>query len=337
MNEEERTLEVVEEPLSPELEELMRALDEMLDENTNPTPTEDEEPDILDEILSELEDEVSNITQSPIDNTLQVNEETPLESEGETAPTIQHNEIPLNSASLQIEETTSRFSGAIWYEAITRKKIILAGLGGIGSYVAFLLSRMHPASIKLYDDDKVEAVNMSGQFYSLNDVNNFKASAIYSKMRVYSNFYNGLALARKFDENSDGGPIMICGFDNMSARKTFFDSWARYVSSCSTDNRKSCLFIDGRLAAEEFQVIAIQGDDESAMSRYRSEWLFSDEEAEETLCSYKQTTFMANMIGSVMVNIFVNFVANECDPIFPRDVPFLTTYNASNMYFKVDM
>lgn len=337
MNEEERTLEVVEEPLSPELEELMREIDEILDENTNPTLTEDEEPDTLDEILSELEDEVSDITQSPIDNTLQVNEETPLESEGETAPAIQHNEIPLNSASLQIEETTSRFSGAIWYEAITQKRIILAGLGGIGSYVAFLLSRMHPASIRLYDDDKVEAVNMSGQFYSLNDVNNFKASAIYSKMKTYSNFYNGLALARKFDENSDGGPIMICGFDNMSARNIFFESWARHISRYSTDGRKSCLFIDGRLAAEEFQVIAIQGDDESAMSRYRSEWLFSDEEAEETLCSYKQTTFMANMIGSVMVNIFVNFVANECDPIFPRDVPFLTTYNASNMYFKVDM
>lgn len=337
MNEEERTLEVIEEPLSPEVAEIIREIDETLDEGTNPTPTEDEEPDILDEILSELDDESDTITQSPIDSTLQVNEETPLESEEEVTPIIQHNEIPLNSASLQIEETTSRFSGAIWYEAITQKRIILAGLGGIGSYVAFLLSRMHPASIRLYDNDKVEAVNMSGQFYSLNDVNNFKASAIYNKMKVYSNFYSGLALAQKFDESSDSGPIMICGFDNMSARKIFFESWAGHVSRCSPDNRKSCLFIDGRLAAEEFQVIAIQGDDELAMSRYRSEWLFSDEEAEETLCSYKQTTFMANMIGSVMVNIFVNFVANECDPIFPRDVPFLTTYNASNMYFKVDM
>ncbi len=46
---------------------------------------------------------------------------------------------------------------------------------------------------------------------------------------------------------------------------------------------------------------------------------------------------MANMIGSVMVNLFVNFVANECDPVFPRDVPFLTTYDASTMYFKVEM
>ena len=337
MNEEERTLEVIEEPLSAELAEIIRAVDEALSENISHTPTEGEEQDIIDELLDELDDENDAITQSLIDNTLQVNEETPLESEEEVTPIIQHNEIPLNSASLQIEETTSRFSGAIWYEAITRKKIILAGLGGIGSYVAFLLSRMHPASIKLYDDDKVEAVNMSGQFYSLSDVGVHKVAAIYTKMKVYSNFYNGLALARKFDEGSDCGPIMICGFDNMSARKTFFNSWADYVSRCSSDDRKNCLFIDGRLAAEEFQVIAIQGDDDSAILRYRSEWLFSDEEAEETLCSYKQTTFMANMIGSVMVNIFVNFVANECDPIFPRDVPFLTTYNASNMYFKVDM
>lgn len=91
------------------------------------------------------------------------------------------------------------------------------------------------------------------------------------------------------------------------------------------------------MAAEEFQVFAIQGDDIRAMKLYEEEWLFCDSEAEETLCSYKQTSFMANMIGSVMVNLFVNFVANECDPIFPRDVPFLTTYDASTMYFKVEI
>lgn len=91
------------------------------------------------------------------------------------------------------------------------------------------------------------------------------------------------------------------------------------------------------MAAEEFQVFAIKGDDKRAMEIYEEEWLFDDSEAEETLCSYKQTTFMANMIGSVMVNLFVNFVANECDPVFPRDVPFLTTYDASTMYFKVEM
>ena len=91
------------------------------------------------------------------------------------------------------------------------------------------------------------------------------------------------------------------------------------------------------MAAEEFQVFCIQGNDIRAMELYEKEWLFDDSEAEETLCSYKQTTFMANMIGSIIVNLFVNFVANECEPLFPRDVPFLTTYDASNMYFKVEM
>ena len=71
------------------------------------------------------------------------------------------------------------------------------------------------------------------------------------------------------------------------------------------------------------------------MDRYEKEFLFRDSEAEETLCSYKQTTFMANMIGSVMVNLFVNFCANECNPLIPRDLPFFTEYSADTMFFKV--
>lgn len=103
------------------------------------------------------------------------------------------------------------------------------------------------------------------------------------------------------------------------------------------EERGEMLFIDGRLAAEEFQVFAIQGNDTRAMREYRSKWLFSDAVADETICSYKQTTFMANMIASVMVNLFVNFVANECNPIIDRDVPFMTQYSADTMYFKVEM
>lgn len=247
------------------------------------------------------------------------------------------NAIPLNSATLLIDESTSRFSSAIWYEAIKKKTIILAGLGGIGSYVAFLLARMKPFRMTLYDDDKVEAANMSGQFYSKMDIGQYKANAIYKTMKNYADYYLGNVYVQKYLYNSPAGPIMICGFDNMEARKIFFQRWVDFVLNKPESERGRCLFIDGRLAAEEFQVFAIQGDDNRAIELYESEWLFSDRQAEETLCSYKQTTFMANMIGSVMVNIFVNFVANECEPIFPRDVPFLTTYDASRMYFKVEM
>lgn len=45
-----------------------------------------------------------------------------------------HQEIPVNSETLLVDDTTSRFSSAIWYENIQKKIIILAGVGGIGRF-----------------------------------------------------------------------------------------------------------------------------------------------------------------------------------------------------------
>lgn len=245
--------------------------------------------------------------------------------------------IPPNSGSLLVDEATSRFSGAIWYSAIQSKTITLAGVGGIGSYVGFLLARLKPAGLYLYDPDIVEQANMSGQLYGSGDLGQAKVSSLHRMLQVYANYYNSVAYQERFTAESEATDIMICGFDNMEARKLFFDAWEDRLMSKPEEERGKMLFIDGRLAAEEFQVFAIQGNDIRAIREYRSKWLFSDAVADETICSYKQTTFMANMIASVMVNLFVNFVANECNPIIDRDVPFMTQYSADTMYFKVEM
>lgn len=263
-------------------------------------------------------------------------EEEEEESNEEIEETV-HHEIPENSQTLTVDETTSRFSGAIWYEAIQKKTIILAGVGGIGSYVGFLLGRLKPESLFIYDPDIVEAVNMSGQLYGRDDIGSSKVFSLSRMVSKYADFNRIVAFQERFTQESEPADIMICGFDNMAARKVFYNRWLFYVASKPKEERKNCLFIDGRLAAEEFQVFAIQGDDIRAQRTYEDKWLFSDSQAEETICSYKQTTFMANMIASVMVNIFVNFVANECDPLVLRDVPFLTSYTADTMFFKVEM
>lgn len=48
---------------------------------------------------------------------------------------------------------------------------------------------------------------------------------------------------------------------------------------------------------------------------------------------------MANMIASVMVNVFVNFAANNSDPapVIPRDIPFFISYSADTMFTKVEL
>lgn len=291
-------------------------------------------------VLEEAIEEFNSVEE--YEDTLQnLNSDSPLTEEEQIilnqAVEDAHQEIPTNSATLLTDETTSRFSSAIWYENIQKKTIILAGCGGIGSYVGFLLARMKPASMFIYDDDLVESVNMSGQLYGQYDLGKYKVAALAKMIRNYANYSSVFAINEKFTNESEASDIMICGFDNMEARKLFFNKWLDHVISKPEEKRKNCLYIDGRLAAEEFQILCIKGDDTYNIRRYSSEFLFSDEEADETICSYKQTTFCANMIASYMVNLFVNFCANEMNPIINRDLPFLTTYNAETMYLKTEV
>lgn len=285
-----------------------------------------------DDILAQIMDVPMEESESTTTSPLTEEEMALLEQTVEEA----HQEIPVNSATLLVDEATSRFSSAIWYENIQHKTITLAGVGGIGSYVGFLLARMKPLSMFIYDNDVVEAVNMSGQLYGQSDIGISKVTALTTMVRNYANYSSMFALQERFTRESEASDIMICGFDNMEARKIFFEKWVEHVMLRPEKGRENCLFIDGRLAAEEFQVLCIKGNDGYNINRYRDNFLFSDAEADETVCSYKQTTFCANMIASCMVNLFVNFCANQCNPIIDRDLPFLTTYNAETMYFKTE-
>lgn len=251
----------------------------------------------------------------------------------ENIPKVYGTRITENSKTIEVRETTSRFSGALWFDIIQKQHIILAGLGGIGSWTAILLGRTRPARLTIYDNDIVEAGNMSGQFYGNPDISLHKAKATYDKVIEYCDYFCSYHNTR-YTENSNVDKIMICGFDNMEARKLFFNKWKAFVESLPEEEKSECLFIDGRMAAESIQVIAIIGNDNYHINLYEKEWLFTDEEADATVCSYKQTSYMANMIGSVINNVFVNFCANQADPLFPRDVPFLTSYEGDMMLFK---
>ena len=242
--------------------------------------------------------------------------------------------LPLNSSSLLVDEATTRFSGASWFDEIQKSRVIIAGIGGIGSNVAFQLARMAPANITLYDEDIVERVNMAGQLYSTNDIGQRKVDAIASMISAYTLAKQVNAVPSKFTDNTEAGDIMICGFDNMAARKTFYNSWKRHVQTLTPDSRAKCLFLDGRLSIDTLQIFCIQGDDKVSMDRYETEFLFSDFQTEHTVCSMKQTTYLACMIGSLMVNLFTNFIANSLNPIIPYDLPFFTEYDSPNMLFK---
>lgn len=242
--------------------------------------------------------------------------------------------LPTNSESYLVDDTFSRFSSAEWAKRIKQQSVTIVGLGGIGSHLAYLISRLNVYWVYLYDQDIVEKVNLSGQMYGMSNLTNTKVSASAKLMQHYSNFYNYTCQDLNYSLDSQCSNTVMCGVDNMEARKVTFNRWLNYIKGLPEEEREKCLFLDGRLAAEEFQVFCIKGDENHYINKYKEEWLFTDEEAEPTICSYKQTSFCATMIASIMTNLFVNFITNQGNPVIPRALPFFTYYDVKEMFLK---
>lgn len=265
--------------------------------------------------------------------------ETQGQPEPEPEPEPPQDDTPANERPIQVpaystvREELVRFSDAEWFNKVQEKVIVLAGVGGIGSNMTVILAKLNPSAIYIFDDDFVESFNLAGQFYSNEDIGKPKVEALAASVNKYTNYSSIFALNRRFMTGEEViADIMICGFDNMRARKDFFAAWKSHVMTLSEERRKDCLFIDGRLTADEFQIFCITGTDNFYMDDYVNNYLFNDYEAQRETCSYKQTGFLADMIGAFMVNLVVNFCANQVNPRRNMTLPFMTSYRSSMMF-----
>lgn len=244
-------------------------------------------------------------------------------------------EISLNSEEFLTDQNNVRFSGADWYEEIKQKEITIIGLGGIGSFTAFNISRLNPKMIALYDMDKVEETNLSGQLYAESHIGLNKISATSYNINSFSK-YKHIFTRTEFKKGNFLTNIVIGCLDNMKTRKEVFETWRTNILNPNS-NKKEFLFIDGRLSLEEMQVYCFTGEDSYLIDKYEKEGLFLEEEAEPVVCSRKQTTFCAAMISSIITNLVINHTVNLKNCGMKRSLPFYTYYNAETMLFKKEL
>lgn len=245
--------------------------------------------------------------------------------EEEQEQTLDFTKYETNQTEI-IDTSRSRFSGASWFDKFDTYTITLAGLGGIGSWTAIHIARLNPKQIVLWDPDYIEMANLSGQLFSLSDVGCDKTNVIRRQIARYAKYFAVDAYVSKFSTPTE---IVICGFDNMEARKTAYGVWKKEFQ-----NYKPGVFIDARLSAEQLQIFTIGGGDEYSQKKYEKEWLFTDKDAEQTVCSYKQTSFCAAIIGGLITNSLVNYIDNYNNKIPLRNQPFMISYDAKTMYLK---
>lgn len=228
-----------------------------------------------------------------------------------------------------VKANYDRFKGADWFTIAQQQTIVLAGLGGIGSWTSLMLSRIGPKTIYAFDDDSFEAHNMSGQLVNLQFLGKPKTFSALHMANQFSN-YNGMQIyTERFTKSTKGDKVMICGFDSMSARKDYFESWKREVSSTPEEHRHECLFIDGRLTAELFQIFTLIGNDAYAIQEYEQKFLYDDSIADEEDCTLKQTSHLAAMIGSYMTMHFTNFCSNLSGEDSLKRIPWFLEFNST--------
>lgn len=252
---------------------------------------------------------------------------------------------------MAVNSYLSRISGAPWFDAMKEESVTIVGLGGIGSHLVYGMGRLGINSMQLYDFDTVEEVNLTGQLFTKDNIGHKKEDVVLLSLHKYSDFLN-VGLYGKFlypgatmtdpattlvvnvepDDYSVCLPYTICGLDNMEARKGVFERWLYTRELMKLDETNSA-FIDGRLAAEDFQILTIRTKKD--IEKYQEEFLFSDAETDATVCSYKQTTYSAMMIAGMMTNIFVNIIFNKHNGELRR-VPFFLEMECSILNLKLE-
>ena len=212
-----------------------------------------------------------------------------------------------------------RFKDIIWCPQ-ERTHCIVGGAGGISSWLCLLLARAGFVPV-VYDFDTIEEHNIGGQFFPIRSIGKSKVLQLQESITQFTDIHI-MALHEKFEQTSMSNKYMFSGFDNMQARKDMFAVWMRNLNTLSTEQRKNCIFIDGRLQAERFQIFCIKGDDSASMEEYQKTHLFDDSEVEDAACTMKQTSHTAAIIAGFMVSFFTNFLSNRIDPSSARNVPF---------------
>ena len=75
-------------------------------------------------------------------------------------------------------------------QRLQEAKVAIVGLGGLGSNVAMWLARLGVGQLLLYDFDKVELSNLNRQYYFLEDVGHYKATALLRHLQAVNPYGN---------------------------------------------------------------------------------------------------------------------------------------------------
>lgn len=105
------------------------------------------------------------------------------------------------------------------HEKLKKAKVLIAGLGGLGSNIAVALARVGIGELRLIDFDVVEPSNLNRQSYEIGDLGKYKTKAIKEQLlriNPYNNYITSNMKIEKEDVTTlcEGVDVVVEAFDN---------------------------------------------------------------------------------------------------------------------------
>ncbi len=220
----------------------------------------------------------------------------------------------------KVNQKSVRFSKAKWYKPGT--PVIVAGLGGIGSWLSFFLARQE-CELHIFDMDTIEELNLGGQLYSMDNIGSTKEEGVQELCKAFSgstNIYN----YGEYKQDSIRDKYMFSAFDNLSARKLMFKNWEAVKG-------EDKIFIDGRMSLTTFDVFFVTPD----RAKQYKEDLYSDIKIDPLNCNLKATSHCGAMCAGMMVSGFNNYMANVGYGTQVHELPFKISTKLDMFEFEI--
>jgi len=184
---------------------------------------------------------------------------------------------------IMVEERYARQWGLIDVERLHEVPIKIIGTGSVGSFIALSLAKMGAQTIETWDDDIVNEVNISNQFYRLEDVGEYKVDALQGLIKAFEKV-NIIANPEKCNGSEGLEGIVIVALDSMTPRKRIWDA--------IKGKDEVELFIDPRMGGRTARIYAV--NPKTGIEQYEKT-LYHDDESTPEKCT--ERTIIYNVLG----------------------------------------
>ena len=181
-----------------------------------------------------------------------------------------------------------------------RFPITVIGAGAIGSSSVIVLAKMGCSNITVWDDDRLEEVNIPNQLCKPSMIGRAKVEAIAELTHELTEIEIKRIPRRYSGQYLEG--VIIVTVDNMTARQTV---WKRVKL-----NLKIPLLIDTRMGAEFARIYTIHPMNIEETDFYEQN-LYSNNEAERLPCSGRSIIYCPTVIAGLVALLLKQYAMNR--------------------------